>query len=132
MQPLLGKKGFCFYTYPGKLPDFSDHVRLSVDGKLLTKKDAARPILLLDATWRKVNPMNRLFAHVEARSLPELKSAYPYVGKFYRRPDGGLSSIEALAAAFFILGRENWEILLEDYYWKEEFLELNKGFFNSG
>jgi len=133
MQPLIGKEGFDFYTYPGRegheLPKFEGYLRLAVDGELLTKKDKDRPLLLLDATWRKVGPMNKLFDYVEPRSLPALKSAYPYIGKYHPKPIGALSSVEALATAFFIFGRADWVDVLENYYWKKQFLELNKEFF---
>ncbi len=115
---------FCFYTYPLEKPiDFGDATLLKVDAPLLTRADAPYPLLLLDGTWRYAGKMaENLLLPKRARSLPsELETAYP------RRQDqpNGLSSIEALYVALLILGRD-CEGLLDNYHWKEAFLEINR------
>ncbi len=87
-------------------------------------KDAARHgIVVLDASWKKLS--ERRFRGIRGlhRRLPVLVAANPVnYGKPYR-----LSSIEAVAAALYILGcRERAEDLLSIYKWGPVFLELNR------
>jgi pre-rRNA-processing protein TSR3 len=56
------------------------------------------------------------------RSLPShYKTAYPRRQLDCPDPERGLASIEALYAAYSILGRST-DGLLDRYHWKEEFL----------
>jgi len=54
-----------------------------------------------------------------------LQTAYPRVSKTYDDPAGGLATIEALYAAYHLMGRPT-QGLLDDYHWAEEFLEVNR------
>jgi pre-rRNA-processing protein TSR3 len=115
-----------FFTYPGAgLPDLSAYVLLTVEALPLTKRDAFLGLFLIDGTWRyaaKMQKQSALSSPVERRSLPAgFKTAYP------RRQEiaHGLASVEALFLAYFLTGRPT-EGLLDNYYWKNEFLEKNK------
>jgi pre-rRNA-processing protein TSR3 len=68
--------------------------------------------------------MNRDFLDVPPRSLHGWRTAYPRVSKRGTDPDNGLAPVEALFAAYHVLGRPT-EGLLEHYRWREEFLRLN-------
>ena len=126
LQPLSGRPGFRFLTYPlREAPPLDGYVRLALGGPPLAPKDHKRGLLLLDATWRLVEPMHRIFQHVEARTLPTFVTAYPRVSKVFDDPRAGLASIEALYVAYRILGRPAEE-LLSEYYGRELFLEQNK------
>jgi pre-rRNA-processing protein TSR3 len=129
LQPLLNHEGIEFFTYPHHLPTVPEnYIRLDVNAPVLSPEDADKGLLLLDGTWKLVEPMNKLYSHVPGRSLPPLQTAYPRVSKVFNDPDNGLASIEALALSYYIMGRP-WEDLLEEYHWKERFIELNRDFF---
>lgn len=85
-------------------------------------------ILLLDGSWRWATPMNRDFAHISPRSLTGIQTAYPRRSKLGSDPEQGLASIEALYAAYRILGRDTTG-LLDHYRWANEFLQLNADLF---
>lgn len=124
--PLRGKPGFIFWKYP-HLGDFpsNDYVRLGFGGQLLSRQDRDRGLLVLDGTWRLVNKMESSFGESPVRSLPAWKTAYPRVSKIYEEPCGGLATVEAIFAAYTILGREtDW--LLDDYRQAEAFRWLNR------
>jgi len=53
-----------------------------------------------------------------------VQTAYPRVSKTYDDPAGGLATVEALYAAYRLLGRPT-EGLLDHYRWAEEFLRRN-------
>ena len=89
--------------------------------------DADRGLLVLDGTWRWVEPMERLTASVPVRSLPPLVTAYPRSSKVKDDPEGGLATIEAIYAAYRLLGRDT-TALLDHYHWGEQFVELNQSF----
>jgi len=62
---------------------------------------------------------------MEQRSLPSyLRTAYPRRQTGCPNPNTGLASVEALYAAFLILGRPTTTIL-DHYYWKNTFLSIN-------
>ncbi len=126
VEPLRGIAGFEFRNFKPGCPvkRLENYVRLAMDGPLLTRDDADRGLLVLDATWRHVAPMEEAYSHVEKRSLPIWKTAYPRISKMFDDPAGGLATIEALFLACHQVGRET-EGLLDDYHWKEEFLRLN-------
>jgi len=128
LTPLVGQRGFVFYGYPGETPEFLDHVRLARTGPPLTPSDADRPILLLDGTWRLVEAMESKYARVPSRSLPPLVTAYPRSSKSFVDPMEGLASVEALAAAFALTGRDPRPILAT-YRWRAVFLRENAAFF---
>lgn len=125
LQTLKGKEGFSFYTYPKDLlPDISGYILLTPNAPPLTINDKERGMFIVDATWRYAETMIKtLKIPLTQRSIPEeYKTAYP------RRQEEkkGLASIEAIFVAYHILGYYT-NGLLEDYYWKEEFLNLNPG-----
>jgi pre-rRNA-processing protein TSR3 len=123
-----------FYRYPtSKLPEMRGYILLGMDAPVLTREDAGKGLFLIDATWRYVGVMLRQAcsrSSFEVRSLPkELMTAYPRRQLDCPEPDKGLASIEALYAAYAILGYDT-EHLLDGYHWKESFLSLNKDFFS--
>ena len=68
--------------------------------------------------------MERLAASIPVRSLPPLETAYPRSSKVSENPDGGLATIEAIYAAYRMLGRDTTG-LLDHYYWGADFVERN-------
>jgi len=118
-----------FFTYPGaQLPNLSKYILLSLDAPPLTKEDGDLGIFLIDGTWRYSVLMERYTMKTHTyvrRSLPStFRTAYPRRQEDCADPERGLASIEALWAAYKILGRDT-EGLLDGYYWKEEFLAKN-------
>ncbi len=80
-----------------------------------------RGIVVLDVSWKAVT-----FPRIQGtqeRALPFLVAANPVN---YGHPFK-LSSVEALAAALYILGeREQAHLILSKFTWGEQFLKLNK------
>ena len=126
IEPLRGQKGFVHWKYPrrGEEP-LENYVRLGIGGPLISEKDAHLGLLILDGTWRYAEVMERDYQDVPVRSLPDWKTAYPRVSTFYDDPSEGLATIEALFAAYVHLGRDTTG-LLDEYYWADQFLELNQ------
>jgi pre-rRNA-processing protein TSR3 len=122
--PLRGRPDLLFRTFPtGPMP-LEGYVRLAAEGPELSAADASCGLLLLDGSWRWAEAMNRAFLHVPPRSLHGIRTAYPRVSKQGTDPDNGLATIEALVAAYRILGRPTAG-LLDHYRWTDEFLRLN-------
>lgn len=120
-----------FFTYPkDPLPSLDDYILLTLDAPELTSADAEHGLLLIDGTWRHAQTMYRERiekprAPVLLRSLPKTwKTAYPRRQDDCSDPSCGLASIEALFAAYHILGRKSLHFLAH-YHWKERFLQLN-------
>lgn len=91
---------------------------LSMEDKPSAEKHG---ISVLDLSWK--HPRFPRVVPGRARSLPFLVAANPvnYGKPFY------LSSVEALAAALFIIGhKEQGEELLSKFSWGKNFLELNR------
>lgn len=86
-----------------------------------------RPILLLDATWRRLPQVAEcVFGNPIQRSLPAgWRTAYPRVNQDGEDPIDGLATIEALFAALWVLGEARSEIL-RGYHWGAEFLRRNR------
>ena len=123
--PLRGRPDVLFFTHPVKeRPPLDGYVRLAAEGPPLSPADAEMGILLLDGSWRWAASMTRAFLDVPARSLHGWHTAYPRVSKRGTDPDNGLASIEALFAAYHLLGRPT-DGLLDRYHWAEEFLRAN-------
>lgn len=125
VEPLRGRDGFEFRTYPQdniEIP--ANYVRLGIDGPLLSKADASSGLLVLDGTWRWAEKMEKDYEQVPIRSLPAWETAYPRTSKFFDEPSQGLATIEAIYAAYHQLGYST-EGLLDQYYWRDQFLELN-------
>lgn len=124
LRGLEGRPGFAFYTYPiDPLPDLTGYLLLKVGAPPLSEKDAGRGLFLIDATWRLAQVMEKQITQkLEARSLPPgYKTAYPRKQTDCPDPESGLSSIEAIYIAHKILG-QNYETILDGYYWKDQFL----------
>jgi len=130
LRGLETREDMCFYTYPREsLPVVNGYILLTLNAPPLTKEDSDRGLLILDGTWRYAEKMmQRLDPSMELveRSLPsEIKTAYPRKQEDCSDPERGLASIEAIYAAYYIMGRDV-EGLLDHYYWGDDFLELNR------
>jgi pre-rRNA-processing protein TSR3 len=125
VEPLRGRPGFVFWTFPEQGPEPLDHYfRLGIGGEPLSAADTARGLLVLDGTWRLADRMEKFFRQVPLRSLPSIKTAYPRASYTYPDPSAGLATIEAIYAAYRILGRP-CDGLLDGYHWSREFFERN-------
>lgn len=91
---------------------------------MLTPDDRYRGLLVLDGTWKLVQPMEAEFCGIPIRTLLPWRTAYPRTSKLYEDPAAGLATVEALFAAYVQMGRPT-DGLLDDYYWRDRFLELN-------
>lgn len=130
LKGLEERSDFLFFTYPNaELPNLLNYVLLTIDAPPLSSEDAKSGIFLIDGTWRYASLMYRQLPKPNGliyRSLPsQYKTAYPRRQLDCPDPERGLASIEALFAAYSILGRDT-KGLLDNYHWKERFLELNK------
>lgn len=126
VEPLRGKDDFIFWKFPDRGTESIDgYVRLGMGGPELSAEDAPKGLLVLDGTWRLAQKMEPFYEEMPVRTLPGWQTAYPRVSKVFDDPTGGLATIEAIFAAHTILGKDTAE-LLEDYYWGEQFLELNR------
>ncbi len=125
VEPLRQRGGFEFWNYPLASPRIpSNYVRLGLGGPLLSPHDCTQGLLVLDGTWRWAEKMESDFAEVPIRSLPTWRTAYPRNSKLFEDPDQGLATIEAIFVAYRQLGYST-QGLLDQYYWKQEFLRLN-------
>jgi pre-rRNA-processing protein TSR3 len=125
VEALRCHDGFVFWTFPeqGAQP-LDGYVRLGIGGPLLSADDRNCGLLVLDGTWRLADRMEKFFTHVPLRSLPPVLTAYPRSSYVYPDPAGGLATIEAIYAAYRLLGR-SCDGLLDDYHWSTEFLSRN-------
>jgi len=130
LRGLETRADFLFVPYPLRdpLPCLDNYVVLSLEGPPLSQGDEERGLVLLDGTWRYAQKMAATVSHLPRRSLPSLQTAYPRRQEDCHDQSRGLASIEALFAAFHILGRPT-EGLLDRYYWKERFLRANQAHF---
>jgi pre-rRNA-processing protein TSR3 len=81
-------------------------------------------IVAIDCSWKKAEDFFHRFKHrMKERALPYLVAANPTnYGKPFK-----LSTVEAMAAALYILGEESHaRELLNKFKWGKHFLELNK------
>jgi rRNA small subunit aminocarboxypropyltransferase len=101
------------------------HILLEIDAPVISSADAARPLLILDSTWRLLPKMRAcVCGEVLGRSLPPgLETAYPRHSKLAEDPTQGLASIEALYAALRLMGHRD-DSLLEQYHWRQPFLQI--------
>ncbi len=108
---------------PGFTFDATGFTLLAVDAPPLSPADAARPLLLLDSTWRWLPQLVACLRGAPvARSIPGgVRTAYPRTSKVFTDPDAGLASIEALYLARRLLGDDD-PSLLDGYHWREQFL----------
>lgn len=129
LRGIEGRPDVMFYRYPLKVvPELAGYVVLSLDAPVLSREDSDKGLLLLDGTWSHAARMFNTVKSIPGliyRSLPkELRTAYPRYQTDCADPDRGLASIEALYAAYVILGRDPTG-LLDHYYWKDQFITLN-------
>lgn len=135
LRGLETRSDLLFSRYPAlnpplqQLPSETRYLLLDLEGPQLSLADSCCGLVLLDATWRYAEKMRawalQTMPFLEKRSLPgSWRTAYPRRQDDCQEPERGLASIEALYAAYFILGRE-CDSLLEGYHWKERFLHLN-------
>lgn len=131
LSGLEGREDMIFLTYPTSLmPSLDQHIMLVMDGAPeLTIEDEQFGLLLLDSTWRYLGKMMAFVergASLKKRTLPStFRTAYPRRQEDCQDPERGLSSLEALFASYQILGRDTAG-LLDNYYWKNQFLILNE------
>jgi pre-rRNA-processing protein TSR3 len=124
--PLKNRTDLIFLDHPvGRRPDLANYVRLAADGPDLSDSDAAHGLLLLDGSWRRADSMTKDYLDVPPRSLRAYQTAYPRVSKRGTDPEHGLASVEALYAAYQLLGRPT-EGLLDHYRWRDDFLARNQ------
>lgn len=126
VRPLRPRADFRFCNYPRVPAIPPGYVRLGLGGPVLSAADTRAGLLFLDGTWRWAERMEGLVADVPVRTLPPLVTAYPRVSKVSEDPASGLATIEAVYAAFRLLGRST-EGLLDQYHWAEGFLARNAG-----
>lgn len=129
LRGLETRKDFNFHKWPGECPEMINYIYLTIDAPPLSTDDHDKGLLLIDGTWKLAKKMeNQLegnLAHLEKRAIPgHFRTAYPRKQTECIDPTRGLASLEALYIAFSIMGRET-EGLLDNYYWKEDFLKLN-------
>jgi len=125
VEPLRSRDDFVFVRFPNQCPlSLNGYVRLGLGGPELTEDDASHGLLVLDGTWKLAARMEPFYADVPVRSLPAARTAYPRVSQLYQDPADGLATVEAVYLAHRIMGR-SLDGLLDQYYWKNEFLGLN-------
>ncbi len=125
VEPLRGRPGFTFWTFPDRGPEpLAGYVRLGLGGELLTPDNAGDGLLLLDGTWKYAARMEADYRDLPVRSLLPWQTAYPRKSKLFADPQAGLATIEALYAAYVQMGRDP-SGLLDAYHWREPFLALN-------
>lgn len=130
LRGLEGREDMQFLTYPfEQLPIPPETLMLVMEGApVLSQADSARPLLILDSTWRYLPKMVQAVeksATLEKRVLPgHFRTAYPRSQDDCVDPTRGLSSLEALFIAFQLMGHST-EGLLDNYYWRQKFLDLN-------
>lgn len=125
--PLRGTPGVEFVAYDGaQTLDAEGRVLLDPEGDLISESDRGLPLLVLDSSWRRLPKLAKtITGEPVRRRLPKLITAYPRRSKGFEDPSEGLASVEALYAALVLLGHEDIDYLLDDYLWKQEFLEAN-------
>ena len=125
VEPLRGQDGFSFWKFPNQGSEsLEGYIQLGVDGPELSNADQEHGLLVLDGTWRYAGQMAEQYTDIPVRSLSGWKTAYPRNSKLFDDPSSGLATIEAIYIAHRILNRETTG-LLDAYYWRDEFLELN-------
>jgi len=125
VEPLRGRDDFHFVKFPDPVDlPLDGYIRLGLGGPELSSEDAAAGLLVLDGTWKLAARMEPFYKHVPVRTLPATATAYPRVSKVSQDPTGGLATVEAVYAALQIMQRPI-DGILEDYYWKDEFLKVN-------
>lgn len=124
------RNDFLFFKYPFQnSPTIENAVLLCFDAPLITKQDASLGLLILDGTWRYAQKIqSQIKGTYFPRSLPtEIRTAYPRRQEDCSDQKRGLASIEAIYVAYTLLGRSTMG-LLDNYIWKDKFIDLNRSF----
>ncbi len=125
VEPLRGRNDFLFFTFPNPVEvPLAGYIRLGMGGPELTSDDANAGLLVLDGTWKLAAKMEPFYQDIPVRTLPAIETAYPRVSKISQDPTGGLATVEAVYAALRIMQRPIKGVL-DDYFWKNEFLRAN-------
>src|SRR5262249_48602059 len=125
VEPLRGCDGFRFWEFPQRGAEtLTGYVRVGLGGPELTPAQHDAGLLFLDGTWRLAPRMGLDFADLPVYSLGPWETAYPRSSKLFDDPAAGLATIEALFAAYVQTGRPTAG-LLDQYRWREQFLERN-------
>jgi pre-rRNA-processing protein TSR3 len=133
LSGLEKRSDFLFFSYPlQEIPPYAGSILLTLDAsEELSIHDGDSPLLILDATWRYAQMMEKnlpMAGSLKKRRLPaQLKSAYPRRQLDCSDPTCGLASIEAIVCAYVLMGRPITG-LLDNYYWRDSFLEKNRSF----
>jgi len=133
LRGLENRPDILFFDYPSSmdaLPELDQYILLDIDGAPLSSNDRA-PFVLLDGTWRYACVMKAQVSQLrlcKRRKIPDTwRTAYPRKQSEWVDPEQGLASVEAMYAAASIT-KTPMEGILDHYYWKERFLELNRGY----
>ena len=129
LRGLESRKNFTFLkAKDGFLFDATGYILLQNNAPEISEKDKGLPILLLDSTWALLPKVrNKIHGMPILRGLPSsIKTAYPRVSKSGNDPQNGLATVEALFAALSLSGQRD-ESVLQNYIFKDTFLQLNKG-----
>jgi pre-rRNA-processing protein TSR3 len=132
LRGLESRPDFRFYPYPlSAFPPIEHYIILTIEAPPLSEEDASHGLLILDATWRYAAKMLEAVQRQGSqrnllyRSLPaRFTTAYPRRQNDCPDPSRGLASIEAIYLSYQLLGRDTTG-LLDNYYWKEEFIRRN-------
>ena len=127
LTPLRGRPGIELRSWTrDRAIDVGACTLLHPDGPPLTRADAGRRLLLVDASWRHLPQVLRdLRGDLARRSIPPgFVTAYPRRSRTFEDPRTGLASVEALYVALAALGRPRLD-LLDGYRFAPEFLERN-------
>ena len=135
LRGLESRQDLLFLSYPtDPIPELDTPILLDLEGPVLSKKDRGRPLFLIDGTWHHAAVMQRQLparnTWIRRRLSPCIRTAYPRKQTGCAAPERGLASVEALYMAHLILGYET-EGLLDLYYWREAFFDLNGSFLAS-
>jgi len=124
LTSLEGRADIDFHrSQPGWTFDITGFTVLALGAPELSMKDAGRPLLLLDSTWRLLPQLEAcLTGNGVYRTLPSVEGAYPRTSKIAEDPSGGLASVEALFLAKLLLGDRD-DTLLANYHWRSRFLK---------
>lgn len=123
--PLKGRPEFEFVDFKEfDSYDFSGLTMLHPEGEPIDKLGKETKLLIVDSNWTKAR---RKYTRLEKFNLKKIRidgfqTAYPW--KKYAPPNT-LCSIEALFVARLLAGIYDPEIM-NHYYYKDKFLELNK------
>lgn len=131
LRGLETRDDFLFFTYPLKKDlkdeiDFSSYFLLKMDSPPLSFDDEKKGIILIDSTWKYLEKILKIIPiSIQTRSIPQkFVTAYPRKQTHCIDPKHGLASIEALYLSFLLTNRDT-DNLLDNYYWKDEFLKIN-------